>query len=119
MGFDPNKLTLGESAFVEDFAKMSIASLSDESAPKSNLFIALAYVITRRTKPDFKISDAKLFTLEEIAEMLGDDDETAESRIDAGGTVPGELAAVSPLSAPTPPPTRSPAVEPQISPPSL
>ena len=67
--FDVNQLTLGEVATVEDLGGSPIDTI--ESGPKGKILAALAYVIKRRTDPDFKFKDALELTFVEANEILG------------------------------------------------
>ena len=74
--FDVNALTLGEVATVEDLGGSPIDTI--ESGPKGKILAALAYVIQRRTNPDFKFKDALELTFVEANEILGFTDEDSE-----------------------------------------
>lgn len=67
--FDVNALTLGEVAAVEDLSGSPIDTI--ESGPKGKTLAALAYVIKRRTNPEFKFKDALDLTFTEANEILG------------------------------------------------
>lgn len=78
--FDIQTLTLGETAWAENYAGMPLSALSDESRPSTELLIGLARVIKRRTDPEYTVEQATNLTMAEISELLGgDEDETDDT----------------------------------------
>lgn len=72
------KLTLGETATVEQIAGLPIDALNDPTQPKSKLLAALVMVLKKRTHPDFTLDDAFSMDTDEAAALLasldGEDD---------------------------------------------
>lgn len=64
-------LTLGEVAAIENLSGMSIKAMADDEAFMGKMMAAMAYVIKRRTSPDFKFEDALNLTMEQANEILG------------------------------------------------
>ena len=67
-------ITLGEIAEIEDYAKMPFSDIAEEKIGVIKLRIALAWIMKRRSNPDFKIADAEKLTPNDFAELFGDDD---------------------------------------------
>lgn len=61
-----NELTLGDVAEIEELSGQPLAALSDPSLAKGKLMIAIAWVIKRKTDPQYKYEDAKRLTMDEI-----------------------------------------------------
>lgn len=68
---DFDTLTLGEVAKVEEISRQSIGAIADEDKPKGRAMAALAYVIKRRTVPEFSFDQALNLQLSEAEELLG------------------------------------------------
>lgn len=64
-------LTLGEIAAVENLSGQPITAMADDDSPKGKAMAAMAYVIKRRTNPDFKFEDAMKMTMQEANEAMG------------------------------------------------
>jgi hypothetical protein len=73
---DFEDITLGEIAEVEDYAKMPFSDIAEEKIGVIKLRIALAWVMKRRTNPDFTIAEAEKLTPNDFAQLFGDDDTT-------------------------------------------
>jgi len=73
---DFEDITLGEIAEIEDYAQMPFANIAEDGIGVIKLRIALAWVIKRRTNPDFTIADAQKLTPSDFAQLFGDDDNT-------------------------------------------
>jgi hypothetical protein len=73
---DFEDITLGEIAEVEDYAKMPFSDIAEEKIGVIKLRIALAWIIKRRTNPDFTIAEAEKLTPNDFAQLFGDDDTT-------------------------------------------
>lgn len=63
-------LTLGEVAAVENLAGISIAELGETATPMGKATAALAYVIKRRSEPEFKFEDALNLTIDEATAVI-------------------------------------------------
>jgi hypothetical protein len=70
---DFEDITLGEIAEIEDYAQLPFSDIGEERLGVIKLRIALAWVIKRRTNPDFTIAEAEKITPAEFAELFGDD----------------------------------------------
>lgn len=77
---DPDKLTLGEIATIEDLSGRSISTLDNEEAPMGKMLAALAMIAKRRNgEPKFTWGDALALTMEEAQEAVGlDGDEESD-----------------------------------------
>ena len=73
---DFEDITLGEIAEIEDYAKMPFSEIAEEKIGVIKLRIALAWVMKRRTNPDFTIAEAETLTPNDFAQLFGDDDKT-------------------------------------------
>jgi len=70
---DFEDITLGEMAEVEDYAQIPFYRIGEERVGVIKLRIALAWVMKRRTNPDYTIAEAEKLTAAEFAELFGDD----------------------------------------------
>lgn len=68
---DISKLTIGEIATVEDMSGLPIAALGEDDKPKGRLMVALAFVINKRSNPNYKKSEAEALTMDEMTSLLG------------------------------------------------
>ena len=76
-----NTLKAAELAIAERTAGISIATLDDPNYPKTDLLIALAWVLYKRDNPTVTFKDFGMkFTLSEITEQLGFDSATGEEK---------------------------------------
>jgi hypothetical protein len=73
---DFEDITLGEIAEIEDYAKLPFSDIAEERIGVIKLRIALAWVIKRRTNPDFTIAEAEKLTPNDFADLFGDDETT-------------------------------------------
>jgi hypothetical protein len=73
---DFEDITLGEIAEIEDYAQLPFSDIAEERIGVIKLRIALAWIIKRRTNPDFTIAEAETLTPNEFAQLFGDDDNT-------------------------------------------
>lgn len=64
-------LTLGEVAAVENLSGQPITSLAGGEAPMGKTMAAMAYVLKRRSTPDFTFEDALNLTMEQANEIMG------------------------------------------------
>lgn len=82
---DINNLTLGEVATIEDLSGQGIAAFANDEKPKGLALAAFAFVIKRRTAPEFLWNDALGLTFDEAHEILGigGDDEDGPAGDDA------------------------------------
>lgn len=66
-------LTMKEWHIVEQKSGMGMGVLGDESSdtPRASFYMALAWVIKKRTEAGFKWEDAENLRLEEVNEILG------------------------------------------------
>lgn len=71
---DFEDITLGEIAEIEDYAQLPFSSIGEERIGVIKLRIALAWVIKRRTNPDFTIAEAEKLTPADFGQLFGDDD---------------------------------------------
>lgn len=67
---DIQNLTMGEITQIENLSGKAFADMSDESAQKGALLTALAFVIKKRTDPNFTFQDAQKLTMADIEDML-------------------------------------------------
>jgi hypothetical protein len=70
---DFEDITLGEIAEIEDYAQLPFSEVGDEKIGVIKLRIALAWIIKRRTNPDFTIAEAEKLTPNDFAQLFGDD----------------------------------------------
>lgn len=70
---DFEDITLGEIAEVEDYAQLPFSEIGEERLGVIKLRIALAWVMKRRTNPDYTIAEAEKLTPADFAELFGDD----------------------------------------------
>jgi hypothetical protein len=73
---DFEDITLGEIAEIEDYAQLPFSDIGEDRIGVIKLRIAFAWIIKRRTNPDFTIADAEKLTPGDFAELFGDDDTT-------------------------------------------
>lgn len=71
MDFDD--LTLGEIEEIENYANMSITKIGEEIPGVSKLRTGLAWILKRRSNPDFTIEDARKLSSSEMMAMLEGD----------------------------------------------
>lgn len=71
-GFDISNLTLGEISYVEDLAGLPISAIADPEQKKGKALAALAYIIKRRSNPQFTFKDAEGLTMAEVTALIGD-----------------------------------------------
>ena len=64
-------LTLGEVAAIENLSGMSIKAMAEGDSPMGKMMAAMAYVIKRRSNPDYTFADAMNLTMEEANEIMG------------------------------------------------
>lgn len=65
------RLTLGEVAAIENLSGMSIKAMAEDDSPMGKMMAAMAYVIKRRSNPDYTFADAMNLTMEEANEIMG------------------------------------------------
>lgn len=70
---DFEDITLGEIAEIEDYAQLPFSDIGDDRIGVIKLRIALAWIMKRRTNPDFTIAEAETLTPKDFAELFGDD----------------------------------------------
>jgi len=75
---DFEDITLGEIAEIEDYAQLQFSEIGSERLGVIKLRIALAWVMKRRTIPQFTIEDAEKLTSADFAELFGDTDNTTK-----------------------------------------
>jgi hypothetical protein len=80
MAFDVSKLTLGEIAKVEEISGYGIGMIEDPATPKGKLFVALSYVIQKRTDPTYTLARAEGLTLVEAEQIVTGGAENEEER---------------------------------------
>jgi hypothetical protein len=73
---DFEDITLGEIAEIEDYAQLPFSDIGDEKIGVIKLRIALAWIMKRRTNPDFTIAEAEKLTPNDFGQLFGDDDTT-------------------------------------------
>jgi hypothetical protein len=71
---DFEDITLGEIAEIEDYAQLPFSDIGEERIGVIKLRIALAWIIKRRTNPDFTIAEAEKLTPNDFAQLFGDDE---------------------------------------------
>lgn len=64
-------LTMKEWNIIEQKSGMAVTTLGDINEPKSGLLIALAYVWSKRSNPNFTYEEAENLTMGEVNELLG------------------------------------------------
>lgn len=74
MDFDD--ITLGEIAEIEDYAQLPFSDIGDEKLGVIKLRIGLAWIIKRRTQPDFSVADAEKLTTTDMNSLFESDDTT-------------------------------------------
>lgn len=74
MDFDD--ITLGEIAEIEDYAGLPFADIAEEKVGVIKLRIGLAWIIKRRTQPDFTVADAEKLTTTDLNALFEGDDNT-------------------------------------------
>ncbi len=74
MDFDD--ITLGEIAEIEDYAGLPFSDIGEEKVGVIKLRIALAWVVKRRTDPNFTVKDAERLTTNEMAALFENDEQT-------------------------------------------
>ena len=74
MDFDD--ITLGEIAEIEDYAQLPFSAIAEDRVGVIKLRIALAWIIKRRTQPDFTIQDAEKLTTTDMNSLFESDDTT-------------------------------------------
>lgn len=74
MDFDD--ITLGEIAEIEDYANLPFSEIGEEKVGVIKLRIGLAWIIKRRTNPQFTIKDAEKLTATDMAALFESDDDT-------------------------------------------
>lgn len=88
MALDINTLKLGEIAVIEDLTKGPFEDAFAEGKPKGNALAALGMVAKRREQlaegklPDFSWNDAQDLTMDQVQELLGWNEDTAEESDD-------------------------------------
>lgn len=87
-----DNLTLGEVAKVEELSGQSVNGLADDNAPKGKMLAAMAFVVKRRSEPEFTWNEALGLTMTEANAIIAPDDEDAEAEADP----------TEPLNSPTP-----------------
>lgn len=68
-----DRLTLGEIAKIEELSGQSVSALADDDKPKGRLFIAIAYIVKRRSNPAFTLNEAEAIPATELAQIMGAD----------------------------------------------
>jgi len=68
-------LTLGEIAKVEELGKAPMSYLGNDDKPQGLLMAALAFVIKRREDPKFTFADAMNLSSDELASIVGVDED--------------------------------------------
>ena len=97
---DPNKLTLGEVAFIEKTSGQSMAEFGDAGKPQSQLLTALYTVARRRAgEPGYSLAQATSVPLDEAMDYLGLSEED-------GPAGQGDAVDPTPAAGPTPPPAK-------------
>ena len=74
---DFENITLGEIAEIEDYAKMSFSEIGDDTPGVYRLRIGLAWIMKRRTEPNFTIKQAEALTPNDLTDLFGDDEPDA------------------------------------------
>lgn len=64
-------VTMLEVAQIEQLANTPIDAMGDPKAPKARLFMAIAVIIRRRTKPKTTMADIEALTLNEVMDEIG------------------------------------------------
>jgi len=73
---DFEDITLGEIAEIEDYAQLPFSAIAEDRVGVIKLRIALAWIIKRRTQPDFTIEDAEKLTTTDMNLLFESDDTT-------------------------------------------
>lgn len=70
---DISQLTLGEIDTLEELSGLPAQALADEDKPKAKQMAALAYIIKKRSDPDYTLEMARKLTQEEFKDILTGD----------------------------------------------
>lgn len=71
---DFEDITLGEIAEIEDYAGLPFSDIGEEKVGVIKLRIGLAWVLKRRTNPEFTVKDAEKLTTNDMAALFDGDD---------------------------------------------
>lgn len=74
MDFDD--ITLGEIAEIEDYAGLPFSEIGEEKVGVIKLRIGLAWILKRRSNPDFTVKDAEKLTTTDMATLFEGDEQT-------------------------------------------
>ena len=66
LNLDFDDLTINEIELIEEHTGLSVQQLGDESKPRGSTLRVLAWVIKRRTDPDFTLEDAGDLTISSL-----------------------------------------------------
>jgi hypothetical protein len=76
--FDFESLTLEEVEVIENLTNSSIDEAFTNGKPKGKALSAFVWVVVKRTKPDFKMEDARKMTLKEALGLVKGDEAKKE-----------------------------------------
>lgn len=64
-----SRLTLGEVAAVEELSGLSMTEIGEPGVPLGKFMAAVAYVIRKRTDPEFTFADALNLRMDDLDEL--------------------------------------------------
>ena len=64
-----SRLTLGEVAAVEELSGLAMTDIGEPGVPMAKFMAAVAYVIRKRTNPDFTFADALNLRMDDLDEL--------------------------------------------------
>ena len=64
-----SRLTLGEVAAVEELSGLAMTDIGEPGVPMAKFMAAVAYVIRKRTNPDFTFADALNLRMDDLEEL--------------------------------------------------
>lgn len=64
-----SRLTLGEVAAVEELSGLAMTDIGESGVPMAKFMAAVAYVIRKRTNPDFTFADALNLRMDDLDEL--------------------------------------------------
>jgi hypothetical protein len=76
--FDFESLTLAEIEIIENLTNSSIDEAFGNGSPKGKALSAFAWVVMKRSNPNYKMEDAKNLTLKEALALVQGDDSKKE-----------------------------------------
>jgi hypothetical protein len=78
MAFDIKDLTMAEIEEFENTSGVPIDMLSDDAVPKGKPYRVLAWIVKRRSQPEFRFEDTAKLSLNQVHDILFGDDPKGE-----------------------------------------